>query len=170
MHSIRSTIKNLIIEIQEVVEQHKRSSYSMNIVNDSNVTNMLTMYATSTNNNNSNSNINSNSTNSSNNNNNTTNASNILIEQHDIRQLLDQLKYELKSVNTELSFLFNKQFGSIFRTDGHPTIFSWTVKQIADLYMNDVTNLLNYSTEYHFYPDQPVRMVSYGYDYIVIQL
>lgn len=76
------------------------------------------------------------------------------------QHFIDQLLGELLVINSDMSFSFNKQFGSIFRTDGHPSIFAFAVKRYADIYMSDVSNLAYYRSSHHFYPDQPIRMVS----------
>lgn len=75
------------------------------------------------------------------------------LNDHDQR-FIDQLLSELLGINTDMSYSFNKQFGSIFRTDGHPSIFAFAVKRYADIYMSDVSNLAYYNANHHFYPDQ----------------
>jgi hypothetical protein len=70
------------------------------------------------------------------------------------QQFIDQILVELLSINTDMSYSFNKQFGSIFRTDGHPSIFAFAIKRYADIYMSDVSSLAYYNSNHHFYPDQ----------------
>ncbi|KAK6962873.1 5p-nucleotidase domain-containing protein 3 [Biomphalaria glabrata] len=48
--------------------------------------------------------------------------------------------------------LFNKHFGSLFRTYHNPTYFFRRLARFADIYMSSLTNLLQYSTTYTFYP------------------
>ncbi|CAG2232353.1 5'-nucleotidase domain-containing protein 3,5'-nucleotidase domain-containing protein 2 [Mytilus edulis] len=48
--------------------------------------------------------------------------------------------------------LFNPHFGSIFRTYHNPTYFSRRLARFADIYMSDITDLLEYSTCHTFYP------------------
>ncbi|RWS28865.1 5'-nucleotidase domain-containing protein 3-like protein [Leptotrombidium deliense] len=48
--------------------------------------------------------------------------------------------------------LFNPQFGSIFRTHNNPTYFSRRLFRYSDIYMAQVTNLLNYSVHHLFCP------------------
>jgi hypothetical protein len=75
-------------------------------------------------------------------------------------ELLRVLEKELQSINVELSSLFNPQFGSMFRTDGHPSLFAFATRRYADLYTSDVCNLLNYSANHRFYPPHALHMVS----------
>ncbi len=75
-------------------------------------------------------------------------------------ELLRVLEKELQSINVELSSLFNPQFGSMFRTDGHPSLFAFATRRYADLYMSDVCNMLNYSANHRFYPPHALHMVS----------
>lgn len=48
--------------------------------------------------------------------------------------------------------VFNKQFGSIFRTYHNASYFSRRFKRFADVYMSSVANLLKYSLNHTFYP------------------
>jgi hypothetical protein len=65
---------------------------------------------------------------------------------------------ELYTINTHLSKLFNANFGSMFRTDGVPTLFAFTM---FALYMSDVSHLLSYDSSHRFYPHHAMHMVSY---------
>ena len=75
-------------------------------------------------------------------------------------QLVHELQAELKAINAEMSSCFNPQFGGIFRTDTHPSLFSVAVRKYADIYMKDVASLANYSPNHKFYPTHAVHMVS----------
>ena len=79
--------------------------------------------------------------------------------------LLRDLQAELKAINAEMSSCFNPQFGGIFRTDTHPSLFSVAVRKYADIYMKDVSSLVNYSPNHKFYPTQSIHMVSEVYIY-----
>jgi hypothetical protein len=68
---------------------------------------------------------------------------------------------ELYTINTHLSKLFNANFGSMFRTDGVPTLFAFTMLRYVDLYMSDVSHLLSYDPSHRFYPHHAMHMVSY---------
>jgi hypothetical protein len=77
----------------------------------------------------------------------------------DDTKLLQVLETELQRVNVELSGLFNRQFGSIFRTDGHPSLFAFAVRRYADLYLSEVCNLLQYNPHHRFFPQHALHMV-----------
>lgn len=73
--------------------------------------------------------------------------------------LIRDLQAELKAINAEMSSCFNTQFGGIFRTDTHPSLFSVAVRKYADIYMKDISSLANYSPKHKFYPTQSIHMV-----------
>jgi len=50
--------------------------------------------------------------------------------------------------------LFNKRFGSLFRTYHNPTYFTRRLNRFADIYMSSVVNLLNYPLNHAFYPQR----------------
>jgi len=79
-------------------------------------------------------------------------------------ELLRSTERELYAINTHLSKLFNANFGSMFRTDGHPTLFAFTMLRYVDLYMSDVSHLLSYDPSHRFYPHHAMHMVSYDAD------
>lgn len=74
--------------------------------------------------------------------------------------LIRTLESQLHGSNSELSLLFNKQFGGVFRTDGHLSLFAFAVRRYADLYMNNVCNLADYNPSHRFYPPRAAHMVS----------
>lgn len=74
-------------------------------------------------------------------------------------QLIKTFESLLHKVNADLSMLFNPQFGSMFRTDGHPSLFAFAVRRYADIYMSEVCHLLNYSPNHRFYPSHALHMV-----------
>jgi len=80
-------------------------------------------------------------------------------------QLVQELQAELKAINAEMSSCFNPQFGGIFRTDTHPSLFSVAVRKYADIYMKDVDSLANYSPNHKFYPTHAVHM---AHDFTII--
>ena len=51
-----------------------------------------------------------------------------------------------------LKAMFNPRFGSVFRTYNNSTYFTRRLVRFADLYMSSVENLLNYPSNYTFYP------------------
>lgn len=66
----------------------------------------------------------------------------------------DQLRNDIKCV-------FNKQFGSVFRTYHNPTYFSRRLFRFADIYTSNISNLLNYSINHTFYPRRGVMPHEY---------
>ncbi|KAL1492968.1 hypothetical protein ABEB36_011123 [Hypothenemus hampei] len=66
----------------------------------------------------------------------------------------DRLRHEIK-------YVFNKQFGSVFRTYHNPTYFSRRLFRFADIYTSNLTNLLNYSVNHTFYPRRGVMPHEY---------
>ncbi len=72
--------------------------------------------------------------------------------------MVRSLQAELQLINSAMSGCFNKQFGGIFRTDGHPSLFALAVKRYADIYMKDVNSLLSYNPNHQFFPTQPYHM------------
>ncbi len=78
-------------------------------------------------------------------------------ENHELIKLIED---ELHSINTELSLLFNPQFGSMFRTDGHTSLYAYAIRRYADLYMSEVGHFLHYSPTHRFYPPHSLHMVS----------
>lgn len=58
--------------------------------------------------------------------------------------------------------VFNRQFGSVFRTYHNPTYFSRRLFRFADIYTANISNLLNYSTGHTFYPRRGVMPHEYS--------
>ena len=75
------------------------------------------------------------------------------------KKLLTELQAAERAINAEMSFCFNEQFGSIFRTDNHPSLFAVSARKYADLYMKDVSSLRNFNPNHKFYPTQSIHMV-----------
>ncbi|XP_018107823.1 5'-nucleotidase domain-containing protein 3-like isoform X2 [Xenopus laevis] len=48
--------------------------------------------------------------------------------------------------------MFNRQFGSIFRTNHNPTYFLRRLSRFADIYMESLSSLLNYDLHHTFFP------------------
>lgn len=67
----------------------------------------------------------------------------------------DDLRHAMKGV-------FNKQFGSVFRTYHNPTYFSRRLFRFADIYTSTITNLMNYSVNHTFYPRRGVMPHEYA--------
>lgn len=73
-------------------------------------------------------------------------------------QVLSAIEIELQQINANLSKLFNPNFGSVFRTDGHPSLFAFAMHRYVDLYTSDVSNLLHYNPRHRFYPFHSMHM------------
>ncbi|XP_064615785.1 5'-nucleotidase domain-containing protein 3-like [Liolophura sinensis] len=67
----------------------------------------------------------------------------------EIQQAWVKERDELRAFTKDL---FNNRFGSLFRTYHNPTYFTRRLCRFADLYMSNLTNLLNYSVNHTFYP------------------
>nr|XP_033325620.1 5'-nucleotidase domain-containing protein 3 isoform X1 [Megalopta genalis] len=90
-----------------------------------------------------------------------------LIEEHqdyegpDVQTVLDEWIKERDELRNEIKRVFNKQFGSVFRTYHNPTYFSRRLFRFADIYMSSITNLYEYSTTHTFYPRRGVMPHEY---------
>ncbi|KAL0126125.1 hypothetical protein PUN28_004919 [Cardiocondyla obscurior] len=90
-----------------------------------------------------------------------------LIEEHqdyegpEVQNELDEWIKERDQLRNDIKFVFNKQFGSVFRTYHNPTYFSRRLFRFADIYMSSITNLLEYSTSHTFYPRRGVMPHEY---------
>ncbi|KAG8035170.1 hypothetical protein G9C98_001660 [Cotesia typhae] len=90
-----------------------------------------------------------------------------LIEEHqdyDGEEVQDQLAEwmrERDQLRNAIKRVFNKQFGSVFRTYHNPTYFSRRLFRFADIYMSSITNLLYYSNSHTFYPRRGVMPHEY---------
>jgi len=74
------------------------------------------------------------------------------IEEEEAQIILEEWKSELRTLQFGLKSMFNKQFGSTFRTHNNPTFFSRKLFRFSDIYTSRVTNLRNYSLTHSFYP------------------
>ncbi|KAJ9593389.1 hypothetical protein L9F63_015093 [Diploptera punctata] len=79
-------------------------------------------------------------------------------EQKEVLELWEKERDELRQ---NIKTVFNKQFGSVFRTYHNPTYFSRRLFRFADIYMSSLTNLLNYSVKHTFYPRRGVMPHEY---------
>ncbi|XP_029661742.1 5'-nucleotidase domain-containing protein 3 isoform X2 [Formica exsecta] len=90
-----------------------------------------------------------------------------VIEEHQdyegpkVQEELDEWIKERDQLRNEIKSVFNKQFGSVFRTYHNPTYFSRRLFRFADIYMSTITNLLEYSTSHTFYPRRGVMPHEY---------
>lgn len=97
-----------------------------------------------------------------------------VIDDPECREILNDWKDELQSLRfflnnltissrlkcclfrVELKDVFNKNFGSVFRSKKNPTFFSRRLFRVADVYTSRVTNFTNYSLNHTFYPRRGV--------------
>ncbi|KAF5306043.1 hypothetical protein FQR65_LT00758 [Abscondita terminalis] len=90
-----------------------------------------------------------------------------LIEEHqDCEDPAEQAVFtkwmqERDFLRNEIKYIFNEQFGSVFRTYHNPTYFSRRLFRFADIYTSNITNLLNYSVNHTFYPRRGVMPHEY---------
>jgi hypothetical protein len=80
--------------------------------------------------------------------------------------VLETWKGEEHGLRLEAKQAFNKQFGSVFRTDTNPTYFSRRVFRYASIYTADVTNLMRFSLKHTFYPRRGALPHEYRYLFI----
>ena len=55
-------------------------------------------------------------------------------------------------VREELKVIFNRNFGSVFRTHSGPTLFTQSILRYSDIYTSHVENLLSLSADHYLYP------------------
>ncbi|XP_008200601.1 5'-nucleotidase domain-containing protein 3 isoform X1 [Tribolium castaneum] len=90
-----------------------------------------------------------------------------LIEDHqdcedpEEQKILQKWMAERDKLRNDIKFVFNPQFGSVFRTYHNPTYFSRRLFRFADIYTSNITNLLNYSVKHTFYPRRGVMPHEY---------
>jgi len=66
---------------------------------------------------------------------------------------LTDLLSKAKKASNELDAVYNKYFGSLFRSASKQSFFGMEVQRYADLYAADFANLLNYPLFYTFYAE-----------------
>ncbi|KAI8384966.1 HAD-superfamily hydrolase [Radiomyces spectabilis] len=69
-------------------------------------------------------------------------------------ELIEQWRDERRRVRLELKTVFNRSFGSVFRTYQNPSFFANKIRKFADIYMANVTNLEHIPLDYVFYPNR----------------
>lgn len=82
-------------------------------------------------------------------------------ESSDAHEILTKWMHERDTLRNETKCVFNKQFGSVFRTYHNPTYFSRRLFRFADVYTSNITNLLKYSVSHTFYPRRGVMPHEY---------
>lgn len=71
-------------------------------------------------------------------------------------KMLGFLEKMVRQLNTEMSIMFNKNFGSVFRAEGEPTLFSFSLRRYVDIYTSRLENLHFYSPTHRFYPERGI--------------
>jgi hypothetical protein len=56
------------------------------------------------------------------------------------------------------SNMLNRNFGSVFSSRGQSSMFGWNVRRMSDFYTSRLDNLLNYPSDYRFFPKQLEHM------------
>ncbi|WAR27873.1 NT5D3-like protein [Mya arenaria] len=67
-------------------------------------------------------------------------------------EMIGELLEERDEIRSQLKELCNPRFGSMFRTHHNPSYFSRRMARFADIYTSKLTNLLQFSENYTFYP------------------
>lgn len=80
-----------------------------------------------------------------------------LLQEADVR-VSDGLETFLRHLQTEMSKMFNTNFGSVFRAEGEPTLFAFSLRRYADLYLSKLENFRFYSPMHRFYPQRGISM------------
>ncbi|KAG5893550.1 hypothetical protein JTB14_013634 [Gonioctena quinquepunctata] len=90
-----------------------------------------------------------------------------LIEDHqdcedpEEQKVLASWMAERDCIRNDIKYVFNEQFGSVFRTYHNPTYFSRRLFRFADIYTSNISNLLKYSVNHTFYPRRGVMPHEY---------
>ncbi|XP_042217417.1 5'-nucleotidase domain-containing protein 3-like isoform X2 [Homarus americanus] len=77
-------------------------------------------------------------------------------EEEEAREIVRQWEKERDELRTKTKDMFNRHFGSVFRTHDNPTYFSRRLFRFADIYTARLSNLNNYSINHTFYPRRGV--------------
>lgn len=64
------------------------------------------------------------------------------------------LKEHRNNLRKEMKEMFNKNFGSVFRTHKNPTWFAYYLQRYADVYTSNIDNFLRYPMHYIFSPER----------------
>jgi HAD superfamily 5'-nucleotidase-like hydrolase len=73
------------------------------------------------------------------------------LQDEESRKSIEDLKQRRSILRRNLLRMFNRHYGSVFRTTSHRTKFFFEVSRFADLYTGSVANFLNYPLNYCFY-------------------
>ncbi|KAJ1728533.1 hypothetical protein LPJ61_003988, partial [Coemansia biformis] len=73
-------------------------------------------------------------------------------EKEAFQQLLDVGREERRRFRWKLRDCFNRNFGSVFRTEKYPSLFATKIRAFANVYTADMSNLGAYPSDFVFYP------------------
>lgn len=79
------------------------------------------------------------------------------LPQEDVK-VSDALEKTLRQLQIEMSTMFNPQFGSVFRAEGDPSLFAFSLRRYCDIYMSKLSNLRHLSPMHRFYPQRGISM------------
>ncbi|KAF4528459.1 hypothetical protein B566_EDAN015861 [Ephemera danica] len=82
-------------------------------------------------------------------------------ESSEAQQVLQEWMEEREQLCQKTKCVFNKQFGSVFRTYQNPSYFSRRLFRFADIYTSNIGNLLHYPVWHTFYPRRGVMPHEY---------
>ncbi|KAI9304055.1 HAD-superfamily hydrolase [Cunninghamella echinulata] len=72
----------------------------------------------------------------------------------ELNNLIQEWRHERSALRLELKVVFNRHFGSVFRTHNNPTYFANKLRKFADIYTSNITNLQNIPGDYVFFPNR----------------
>ncbi|ORX63032.1 HAD-superfamily hydrolase [Hesseltinella vesiculosa] len=72
----------------------------------------------------------------------------------DLQQLVEEWRHERMLLRLELKVVFNRHFGSVFRTNANPTMFSQKMGRFADIYTSQLCNMDQVPRDFVFFPSR----------------
>jgi hypothetical protein len=75
--------------------------------------------------------------------------------------VLDSIERLVSKWRDRETGLLANPFGSIFRARYQPSLFAHSLRRYCDIYMSSVGNLINYSPQHRFYPEQDFRLLAH---------
>lgn len=76
-------------------------------------------------------------------------------------EMLDHVEKLVSKWRDRETDLLGNAFGSIFRARHQPSLFAHSLRRYCDLYMSSVSNLVHYSPQHRFYPEQGARLLAH---------
>jgi hypothetical protein len=75
--------------------------------------------------------------------------------------VLDSIEKLVSKWRDRETGLLANPFGSVFRARYQPSLFAHSLRRYCDIYMSSVGNLINYSPQHRFYPEQDFRLLAH---------